>query len=282
MKSEEIRQLFAEFEAAAAELQGVECWSARELQLLLGYSKWENFEKVIAKAKEACRGAGEEVCDHFPDVRKMVAIGSGAEKEITDVLLTRYACYLIAQNGDSRKPAIAFAQNYFAVQTRRAELVEQRLLDYERVKAREKLIQTENQLSGILYERGVDSQGFALIRSKGDQALFRLSTQQLKRKMGVPENRPLADFLPTISIKAKDLAAEMTSLNVQNKDLKGQQPIEKEHIDNSEAVRNMLLKRGIQPENLPAAADVQKTRRKLESEEKQLRKGVKKKTRKPK
>jgi DNA-damage-inducible protein D len=277
MKSEEIKELFVQFERAAAELEGIECWSARELQELLGYSKWENFEKVIQKAKDACKNAGEEIEYHFPDVRKMVKIGSGAEKEIDDILLTRYACYLIAQNGDSRKQEIAFAQNYFAVQTRRAELVEQRLLEFERVKAREKLSQTEKQLSGILYERGVDNQGFAVIRSKGDQALFRLNTQTLKRKMGVPDSRPVADFLPTISIKAKDLAAEMTGLNVQTKDLKGQTKIEKEHIDNNLAVREMLTKRGIVPENLPPAEDVKKLQRKLDSDEKKVLKGTKKK-----
>ena len=276
MKSEEIRSLFAQFEAAASELEGVECWSARELQVLLGYTKWENFEKVIQKAKDACRNAGEETDYHFPDVRKTIPMPKGAEKEIIDMLLTRYACYLIAQNGDSRKEEIAFAQNYFAVQTRKAELVEQRILEFERVKAREKLSQTEKQLSGILYERGVDNQGFAVIRSKGDQALFRLNTQMLKRKMGVPESRPVADFLPTISIKAKDLAAEMTGLNVQNKDLKGQPKIEKEHIDNNLAVRQMLTQRGIIPENLPPAEDVKKLQRKLDSEEKKLLKGKKK------
>lgn len=243
----------------------------------MGYSKWENFQKVIDKAKDSCQNAGEQIPDHFPDVRKMVTIGSGAEKEIDDILLTRYACYLIAQNGDSRKEEVAFAQNYFAVQTRRAELVAERLLEYERIKAREKLSHTEKQLSGVLYERGVDNKGFGIIRSKGDQALFRLSTQQLKRKMGVPENRPVADFLPTISIKAKDLAAEMTSLNVQSKDLKGQNPIEKEHIDNSKAVREMLTKRGIVPENLPPAEDVKKLQRKLDGDEKKILKDTKKK-----
>jgi len=277
MKSDEIRNLFSQFEAAASDLEGVECWSARELQNLLGYSKWENFEKVIQKAKDACKIAGELIENHFPDIRKMVEIGSKTERPVDDIALTRYACYLIAQNGDSKKEEIAFAQNYFAVQTRRAELVEQRILEFERVKAREKLSQTEKQLSGILYERGVDNQGFAIIRSKGDQALFRLNTQMLKRKMGVPDSRPVADFLPTISIKAKDLAAEMTGLNVQSKDLKGQTKIEKEHIDNNLAVRNMLTQRGIVPENLPPAEDVKKLQRKLDGDEKKLLKGPKKK-----
>ena len=277
MKTEEIKNLFAQFEAAASEYDGVECWSARELQILLGYSKWENFENVIQKAKDACRNAGEQEDYHFPDVRKTIPMPKGAEKDIVDILLTRYACYLIAQNGDSKKEEIAFAQNYFAVQTRRAEIVEQRILEFERVKAREKLSHTEKQLSGILYERGVDSQGFAVIRSKGDQALFRINTQMLKRKMGVPDSRPLADFLPTISIKAKDLAAEMTGLNVQNKDLKGQTKIEKEHVDNNLAVRNMLTQRGIVPENLPPAEDVKKLQRILDGDEKKVLKETKKK-----
>ncbi|SCY98088.1 DNA damage-inducible protein D [Flavobacterium caeni] len=277
MKSEEIKNLFLKFEAATSQLEGVECWSARELQELLGYSKWENFEKVIQKAKDACKNAGESVENHFPDIRKMVEIGSNSERAIDDIALTRYACYLIAQNGDSRKEEIAFAQNYFAVQTRRAEMVEQRLLEFERVKAREKLSQTEKQLSGIIYERGVDSQGFAIIRSKGDQALFRINTQMLKKKMGVPDNRPVADFLPTISIKAKDLAAEMTGLNVQSKDLKGQLRIEKEHVDNNIAVRTMLTNRGIVPENLPPAEDVKKLQRKLDGDEKKVLKETKKK-----
>ncbi len=276
MKTEEIKQLFKDFESAASEIEGVECWSARELQFLLGYSKWENFEKVIQKAKDACENAGEKVIHHFPDVRKVIEAGKGAIHEIDDIALTRYACYLVAQNGDSRKLEIAFAQNYFAVQTRRAEIIEQRLLEYERVKAREKLSQTEKQLSGILFERGVDNQGFAIIRSKGDKALFRLATNQLKTKLGVPEKRPVADFLPTISIKAKDLAAEMTGLNVQTKDLKGHNPIEKEHVENNTAVRKMLLERGIKPENLPRAEDIKKIQGKLDSDEKSVLKEVKK------
>ncbi|MCC9017882.1 MULTISPECIES: DNA damage-inducible protein D [Flavobacterium] len=277
MKSEEIIILFQQFEEVASNIEGVECWSARELQKLLGYSKWENFEKVIRKAKDACTNAGEEINDHFPEVRKVIEAGKGAQHLIEDIALTRYACYLIAQNGDSRKEKIAFAQNYFAVQTRRAEIIEQRLLEFERIKAREKLTQTEKQLSGILFERGVDNKGFGLIRSKGDQALFRLSTLLLKKKMGIPDNRPVADFLPTISIKAKDLAAEMTGLNVQSKDLKGQNKIESEHIENNKAVRNMLTQRGIIPENLPTAEDVKKIQRKLDSDDKKILKETKKK-----
>lgn len=268
MKKEIIDQLYSAFEQAALEIDGVECWSARELQVLLGYSKWENFANVIAKAKTACEKVGHSVLEHFPDVRKTIPMPKGAEKEIDDYLLTRYACYLIAQNGDPRKEQIAFAQTYFAVQTRKAELIEQRLLEVERVRARAKLQETEKILSGILYERGVNDKSFAIIRSKGDQALFRLNTATLKRKMGVPSSRPLADFLPTISIKAKDFAAEMTSINVQTKDLQGETMIAKEHIDNNAAVRKMLLERGIVPEDLPAAEDVKKVERRLASEKK--------------
>lgn len=268
MKTEEIKELFSRFESIVCDYNGVECWSARELQELLGYVKWDKFLNVVEKAQEACINAGESIANHFPQVEKMVEIGSGASRPIIDILLTRYACYLIAQNGDSNKPEIAFAQNYFAVQTRRAELIEQRILDYERVQARTKLAETERILSGVLYERGVDSKGFAIIRSKGDKALFRLDTKVLKRKWGAPESRPLADFLPTISIKAKDLAAEMTSVNVQQKDLRGQTPIEQEHIENNTAVRDMLVGRGIYPEQLPPAEDVKKVERRLAKEDK--------------
>ena len=268
LKSEEIKALFAQFENASVEIEGVECWSARELQMLLGYTQWRNFMNTIDKAKEACQNAGENMQYHFADVSKVIEAGKGAQHVIDDIFLTRYACYLIAQNGDSRKEQIAFAQNYFAIQTRRAEIIEQRILETERVEARAKLRETEKHLSGVLYERGIDDKGFAIIRSKGDRALFNLDTAQLKRKMNVPQSRPVADFLPTVSIKAKDFAAAMTAENVQVKDLHGVPAIEKEHVDNNLGVRKIMIERGLVPENLPPAEDVQKVERRLKTEEK--------------
>lgn len=281
MKQEQIKQLFEQFENICYTYNGIECWSARELQQLLGYSKWENFLKVINKAKSACESSGIEVSNHFPDIGKMVSLGSGSEREIIDVALTRYACYLIAQNGDSGKNEIAFAQTYFAVQTRKQEIIEQRLLDVARVSAREKLSKSEKKLSGILYERNVDEKGFAIIRSRGDKALFGgFSTNDMKRKLAIPDNRPLADFLPTLTIKAKDFATELTSHNVLEKELKGEHSISNEHIDNNKAVRKILLERGVKPESLPPSEDVKKLQRKLESDEKKLLSDIKKKKKK--
>ena len=277
MKQEVIKELFEKFESACQNEGNVECWSARDLQSLLGYSQWKNFLNVIDKAKTSCINAGIKDADHFVDIDIKIDIGKGAQREIDDVALTRYACYLIAQNGDPSKQEIAFAQTYFAVQTRKQEIIEQRLLDIARVVAREKLSKSEKKLSGIIYERGVDDKGFAIIRSKGDQALFGgYSTQDMKGKLKVPASRPLADFLPVLTIKAKDFATELTSHNVVEKDLKGEQDITSEHVENNKAVRKMLKERGVNPESLPPAEDVKKLKRKLESDDKKVLKDVKK------
>jgi len=269
MKKELIQSLTTTFEAHAQQTEGgVEYWLARDLQYLLGYSKWDNFLNVVSKAKTACELSGHEVHDHFADVSKMVDLGSGSQRQIDDLMLTRLACYLIAQNGDPRKEAIAFAQTYFAYQTRRAELIEQRLLEAERVSARHKLTQTEKELSGVIYEQTGGNQDFALIRSKGDRALFGKSTQEMKATWKVPASRPLADFAPTIILKAKDFAAEITIHNAREKKLGSEKAISQEHVTNNDAVRKTLLSRGIRPEHLPAAEDVKKVERRLASEQK--------------
>ena len=271
MKKEQIQQLFEKFENACYEYKGIECWSARELQDIFNYSEWRNFLKVIDKSREACKNSGNTVLDHFVELNKMIELAKGAQREIDDMALTRYACYLVAQNGDAAKPEIAFAQTYFAVQTRKQEIIEQRLLDIARVSAREKLSKSEKKLSGIIYERGIDQKGFAIIRSKGDKALFGgFSTSDMKRKLKIPDNRALADFLPTLTIKAKDFATELTSHNVIEKDLRGEAIISKEHVDNNNAVRKMLMGRGVQPEQLPPSEDLKKVQKRLKGDEKKV------------
>jgi DNA-damage-inducible protein D len=273
MEKETIIKLNKSFEESVYEQDGIEYWLARELQELLGYTDWRNFLNAVEKAKESCKTTGEAVLDHFVDVTKMVKIGSGAERKQDDIMLTRYACYLIAQNGDPKKEQIAFAQSYFAIQTRKQELLEERIRLNERLQAREKLAATETELSKNIYERGVDNKGFANIRSKGDWALFGgLTTSNMKKKLGIPENRPLADFLPTITITAKQLATEITNFNVKQHDLKGEAKITDEHVKNNKDVRGLLGKSGIKPEQLPAEEDIKKLERRVKSADKGIEK----------
>ena len=251
--------------------EAVEFWYARDLMALLGYDRWENFHKAIERAIDSCKASEIEPADHFRSVTKMVQIGSGAERALKDYMLTRYACYLIAQNGDPRKEEIAFAQSYFAVQTRKQELIEERIAYIERTEARGKLRESEKRLSQNIYERGVDDAGFGRIRSRGDQALFGgKSTQDMKRKLGVSDKRPLADFLPTLTIAAKNLATEMTNYNVEEKNLQGESAITSEHVQNNQSVRDMLGSRGIKPEELPPSEDIKKLERRVKSQEKKL------------
>jgi DNA-damage-inducible protein D len=268
MKKEIVATLTNNFESFVHKTDdGVEFWLARDLQHLLGYGKWDNFKKVLSKAKTACEVSKQDIADHFADVGKLVDIGSGAKKEVEDVMMTRYACYLVAQNGDPRKEEIAFAQTYFAVKTRKAEVIEQKLLQFERVQARYKLAETEKELSKVIFEQTGGNQNFALIRSKGDKALFNKTTQQMKTKWAI-KNKPLADHMPTILLKAKDFATEITIFNARENQMDTEQQISAEHVTNNKTVRNTLISRGIVPENLKPEEDIKKVERKINAENK--------------
>ena len=269
MNTEIIQSLTKDFESHARRTEnGVEFWIARDLQHLLGYEKWDNFVNVISRAKTACEVSGHAVSDHFADVGKTIQMPKGAQKTIDDFMLTRYACYLIAQNGDSRKETIAFAQTYFAVQTRKLEIIEKRLLEAERISARKKLADTEKELSGVIFEQTGKDKNFGVIRSKGDKALFGYTTAQMKKKWKVKKGRALADFSPTIILKAKDFATEITIFNAKANQMKTAHQISNEHIINNQSVRETLIERGIRPENLPGEEDVRKVERKIRKAEK--------------
>ena len=280
MEKQIISRLTKNFEDYVHIEESVEFWLARDLQKLLGYIEWRKFIGVIEKAEDACKNSKNNVSDHFVCSAKMVKIGSESEREIEDYKLTRYACYLIAQNGDPRKEEIAFAQSYFAIQTRKQELIEQRIVFQERFDARNKLIASETELSKLIYERGVDDAGFARIRSKGDETLFGGNdTKQMKNKLNIPQNRPMADFLPTVTIAAKNFATEITNFNVKKDDLQGEHKITDEHIKNNKRVRNVLLEDDIIPENLPAEEDIKKLERRVKKDEKTLEEKSRKKLR---
>ncbi len=272
MENTQLKTLYKTFDGARRE-NGVEYWYARDLYPLLGYLRWENFETAIQRAKGACENSKGSVADHFRDVTKLIIVGKNTKQEIADIKLTRYACYLITLNGDPRKPEIAFAQAYFATQTRKMELIEQRMAEFERLSAREKLSMTEKAFAALAFGRGVDGRGISEIRSFGDKALFGgKTTDDMKKRLGAKKNTPLADILPEVTISAKEFATAITNENTRRKDLQGKGSILNEHVNNNRNVRGVLIKSNIYPESLPPAEDIKKMTARHKKEMRELQK----------
>ena len=275
MEGNEIAKRQLAFDDCANVEDDVEFWYARDIMKPLGYTQWRRFEDAIKRAMASCESSETPVNRHFAKVGKMVDLGLGAKREVVDYKLTRYACYLVAMNGDTRKQEIAFAQAYFAVQTRKQETIERKIAEIQRVHSRRSLAESEKRLSSVVYEHGMSDKGFDIMRSRGDQALFGgNSTAAMKKRLGVPDKKPLADMLSDVAINAKSLANSMTSYNVEDKGLHGDVPIINEHVGNNQSVRSTLLERGIIPENLPPAEDTKKLERRLKADERNLKGGT--------
>ncbi len=236
----------------------MEFWSARDLMPMLGYTKWQKFTEVIERAKAACKLSGQNIDDHVTGAGKMIATGKGATRKIEDFFLTRYAFYLIAQNGDPRKPEIALAQTYFATQTRKQELLEQRDMESKRLDARAKLRETESKIESTVYERGIKYPvEFATFKNKHIEALYGgISASQLKKIRKIPPKRSLADFDSHVELKAKDFALAMTDHNIKEKDIRGKEAMNTEVVKNSRETRQALLNRGIKPEHIKPEEDL--------------------------